>query len=591
MMKCQESVLKKLMWGFFLVASCAFLTFFMLHITDTFFPSLGMIAKVAVPIGTFFVLGIIAFLIQTVLGSALQKIHVLDDVRMLFHIVFLILILAGGLIIRYETAIGSMFDMQISSTELFEKAQAYHEGNTITGLNPLGYIYCVLLGNIIRFFGNSLLSAMILQLILYVLSALMFYFAICLFTGKGGIANVFLITYSFALPMIYQATNVTYDMLFLLMLSAALLIIGGFYRIRTDNLNTFWEIVFALLGIVSVAFVSMLDYSGLVLIFPLLYSFFIKGEDRENLYYRFSMAGCLVMTAACLVAAYFFSQKYQVDNSLFYKMVRPESWSFALLDYRASTQMLFMALYQTALCVVGFLSVFSLWKKQLQYIVWGICAFCMAFLCVANSSTLMYQILVFVFVAIFSAYGICNLFYAPARAMNESEEDDDKDEESAALDKEEKAEENNAGEDIKTEPVKTKRNRVSQRRIVDNEDTDDALIIEELPQIVRTPKVEEPPKTEEPPKMEESPKMDEPPKAEELPKSEEEKKEEELVKETIKTLNEQLNVKKPEFVPHEVPKPRRPKFKHKEADFMVFPSEEMMKYDVEIEDDDDFDLK
>ena len=66
----------------------------MLHITDTFFPSLGMIAKVAVPIGTFFVLGIIAFLIQTVLGSALQKIHVLDDVRMLFHIVFLILILA-----------------------------------------------------------------------------------------------------------------------------------------------------------------------------------------------------------------------------------------------------------------------------------------------------------------------------------------------------------------------------------------------------------------------------------------------------------------------------------------------------------------
>lgn len=495
-MESQNSVGKRIIWAVSMVVLCTFLTFFMSLFLGSAFPELNIIYKAGIPVLVLVVLGVIGFGIQSFLMPFLNDLNVPAGLIKLLPVLLIGLgILMGQFSFdefSHEALKNEVFNGFMTDGIVYDTTEPGFAGIYQKGLD----FVTVLLGNTV--FAVSVYNRLIL-----VISAILIYFAlknIC--DGKTFAANLFLVLFLVTKQTTELSVTPDCTLIYLVMVAVFMFSVSVVYYFRNRTTNLIVQVISVFVMGCLFAFLFICEANSLIFALPAIaVSFSGKNKQDKRWYYILAVEGVLLIL---------------ITSALVF-VLRPEfllNFSFELpainaIDLKTATILI--------LNILGFLSIFGMWKQKLHYV---IPAFMGIYFMFTKED----------FVSGISGEFICFLCFALYGALGVGLLDN-----SEIPEKEEKADETEFLEDEKPDIT---------------EKVEDS-IQEKVPLVVADTKEQD-----------------------------------EIA--TIKAMNEKLNRVEAGFVPLEFKKPKERE--KKAVGYAYEPTLEEMKYDIEVSDDDDFDI-
>ena len=493
-MKGQSSVGKRIIWALSMVVLCTFLTFFMSMFVGSAFPKLNIIYKAGIPVLIFVALGLASFGLQTFLMPFLNELSVPRIIKKILPVLLIGLGILMGQFYYDEYATVAM------ETEVFQNF--IHSGKIyeVTGFgfqsiyqNGLDFVSVLL--------GNTVFAVSFYNRVYLVLSAIFIYFALKNICGrKTFAANLFLVLFFCAKQTMELSVTPDSTLVYLLCMAVFLFSVSlvYYFRTRTHNLVAQVISVFVMGCLFAVLFIG--EANSLIFALPAIWvSFSGKDVQDKRWYYILAVEGMLLVLSTCAVVLVL-KPEVMLDFAF-------ELPTISAIDLKVTTLLV--------LNVLGFLSVYGMWKQKLYYFIPAVMGIYYMFARPDFASGIQGDLCEFLCFALYAALGVGLL-------------DDSEYVETIEIER--------ADEKPSAEKVSTDEKEVSE-------------VIDE-------------------------------------PSYEEKKEQEEIA--SIKEMNAKLNQVEANFVPLEFKKPK-PREK-RNFEYAYEPTSEEMKYDIEVSDDDDFDV-
>ncbi len=166
------------------------------------------------------------------------------------------------------------FPQAFTGEEYYELAKVTEEGGIIQVVHGAVYLYLQLLHITCLLFGNKIAVCMWLQIILYLLAAIIFYWAVRRLAGIIP-AIVMLVFMMFSPFLTAESRMLSPNILFLLIYAIALHVVA--ICLKKSHCSHFW---YVLTGII-IGFLVYLDIMGATLLLIMLSIFFVSWEGRD----------------------------------------------------------------------------------------------------------------------------------------------------------------------------------------------------------------------------------------------------------------------------------------------------------------------
>ncbi len=222
-------------------------------------------------------IGLLVVLIQRFLLKESKAVKDISPMRAIVtESVFVVVLVAVGLLLRIQ---GISYATNIAESTVYFETAKVAEGQTIPQMiHGASYLYLQLLHGIFIVFGNKLLGAVWIQIVLQILAAGFLYFAVRKLTGT--IAAVLTVGYMALSPyMIKEAITLSPRMLYLALYAVTIFIIANMLTVKKKT-PLFWFVGGLLIG-----FCCYMDIFGVTLL-ALLISFFgaesLSEEELER---------------------------------------------------------------------------------------------------------------------------------------------------------------------------------------------------------------------------------------------------------------------------------------------------------------------
>lgn len=495
-MMSQKCVGKRIIWAFFMVVLCTFLTFFLSNFMEKSFGNIEVMHRVALPVLLFLLLGIVSFCLQNFFVPLVKNISIPLAVKIVIPCVIAIIGLCFGHF-YYVSNINSV--IQTGVYEYFSNAgNVYVESNfSIKGIYDGGLsLICMLL-------GYTVFSISIYQRIFVVISAILLYFAVKNFTKREVAADLFLALFLFGKPVLDFTVKPDATVIYMLLVSLFLLALSVVFMYRKRANTYIWQIISFIVLLALFALLVYLEQNSIILGF-LIIAICFSGYNvlPKKVYWISSVVGDVLVYA--IVGVYILLGEIVLSQFIF---------SPYFIDSITT-----MGTTLLVLNILGFVGIYGIWHQKLYYIfpfVVAIYYFGFGTSYISGVSNEFVLFLCFVFYAVL---GLGMLEAMPMADIDETKE-------------------------------------------IDTEKVEETVLVEEnLPD--KESVVEET-----------------------ITKEEQENLEEIKV---IKEMNEKLNEAELEFIPMTFKRPKRTQ--KKAQDYAYEPTEEEMKFDIEVLEDDDFDV-
>lgn len=495
-MKGQSSVSNRIIWAFFMVVLCTFLTFFMSMFLGSAFPEMNFIYKAGIPVLVYVVLGVASFGLQGYFIPFVNDLSISEGLKKVMPFILIgVGIILGQLSydefarIAQQTEIfkNFMLNGQIYDTTKFGIESVYQSGLDIVRI----------------ILGNTVFAVSVYNRFYLILTAIFIYFAIKnICNQKSFAANLFLVLFFCAKHTMELAVKPEATLVYVTLVALFFLCVSIVYYFRTKTHNLIAQVISVFVMDALFAVLFLIEANSLILALPaILVSFSGKNKQDKRWYYILAVEGIMLILITCVVVL--------ISNP---HVLLDFSFDFPVIEAidMKSTSILVLSL-------LGFLSVYGMWNQKLYYIIPALLGIYFMFAKAEFGSGVHGEYLQFLCFALFASLGV--------GLLDNLEEDEDDEEEIDYLD-----------DDIEDEPVsKAKEVPVAPVKAVTTVKTEEQKEIAD-----------------------------------------------------IKALNEKLNKVEKGFVPLTF---KGPKAREKKTfDFDYEPTFEQMKYDVQVSDDDDFDV-
>ncbi len=494
-MESQSSVGKRIIWAVSMVVLCTFLTFFMSIFLGSAFPGLNVIYKAGIPVLVLVALGVAGFCLQSFFMPFINDLNIPDWIYKFMPVLLIGLgILMGqfsydefsGEVLKTEIFNGFMTDGIVYETTQLSFQSIYQSG--------LDFVTVLL--------GNTMFAVSCYNRFYLVISAILIYFAlknIC--GGKTFAANLFLILFFVAKQTTELSVVPDCTLVYFVLVAVFLFSVSLVYYFRTRSTNLIAQVISVFVMGCLFAALLICEANSLILALPAIaVSFSGKHKQDKRWYYILAVEGLLLI----------------LITSVLVFVLKPEfllNFSFELPTIEAVDLKTTIVL---VLNILGFLSVFGMWKQKLYYIIPAFLGIYFMFTTGDFVSGINGQFICFLCFVLYGALGVGLLDHSEIPEVEEKEEEE--------MDEFE--------EEEYEESVQDK-------------------VKENVPLVAADKQVQE-----------------------------------EIA--SIKAMNEKLNQVEIGFVPLEFKKPKERE--KKSIDYAYEPTQEEMKYDIEVSDDDDFDI-
>lgn len=505
-MESQSSVGKRIIWAVSMVVLCIFLTFFMSMFLGSAFPGLNIIYKAGIPTLVLVALGVAGFCLQSFFMPFLNDLNIPDWLKKILPVLLIGLgILMGQF--SYDEFAGEVLKNDVyngflTTGVIYETTGVSFESIYQGGLD----LVTILL-------GNTVFAVSCYNRIYLVVSAILIYFAIKnICDGKTFAANLFLVLFFIAKQTSELVIMPDCTLVYLVMVSVFLFSVSLVYYFRTKAINPIAQVISVFVMGCLFAALVICEANSLILALPAIAaSFSGKKKQDTRWYYILAVEGLLLIL---------------ITGALVF-VLKPEmllDFSFALPDIEAVDLKTTTIL---VLNILGFLSVFGMWKQKISYIVPAFVGIYFMFTTGDFVSGINGDFICFLCFVLYGALGV--------GLLDNSELPESEEKESATVDYLDE----DFDETEYEEPV--------------------SVQVQTMVQSPVQPAVQTPVQPQV---------------------------QEEIA--AIKAMNEKLNRVETGFVPLEFKKPKERE--KKVIDYAYEPTAEEMKYDLEVADDDDFDI-
>lgn len=266
------------LWAFYVIFAFAFQVGTVFVMTD-YSPSMNEYVKIGVVCLSFAVVTGLFFLIRKLIGERWKDTTEGGIKRAkLVEAVIFVMVFAAGIVLRI------MFLENVGDEAVYF-ALASVDGQPLPGVNHgAQQIYLGLLRGLFLVLGNRYMAGILLQMILQILMALVWYFAVRKMAGQTAsfilFAGVMLLPQSIHMGLVYSP-----KILYLLLFGIVLLLMSGFWNrfCRQTELKWYSWVQTVLLGI-GMGCMIYLDITGMVLVLLLLFALAVQSSPVEEPY-------------------------------------------------------------------------------------------------------------------------------------------------------------------------------------------------------------------------------------------------------------------------------------------------------------------
>ncbi len=495
-MMSQKCVGKRIIWAFFMVVLCTFLTFFLSNFMEKSFGDMEVIHRVALPVLLFLLLGIVSFCLQNFFVPLVKNISLPLAVKIVIPCLIVVAGVAFGHFYYLEN-VGSVIDTGIYE-HFANVGNVYEEGGfSIKGIYEGGLsLMCMLL-------GYTVFSISIYQRLFVVISAIILYFVVKNFTRRDLAANLFLVLFLFGKTVLDFTVKPDATVVYMVLVSFFLLALSIAFVYRKEETKYIHQIVSFVVVIGLFALLVYFEQNSVVLGLVIIAVLF-NGYDtlHKKIYWISSAIGVVLILG--ILGAYIL-----LGEVVFTQFV------FAPYFIDSITT---MGTTLLILNILGFIGIYGIWHQKLYYIFPFVVSMYYLNFSTNDISGISNEFNLFLCFVFYAVLGLGMLEAMPMADIDETKE-------------------------------------------IDIEKSEETVLVEEnLPD--KESVVEET-----------------------ITKEEQENLEEIKV---IKEMNEKLNEADLEFIPMTFKKPKRTE--KKAPDYAYEPTEDKMKFDIEVSEDDDFDV-
>ena len=250
-----------------------------------------------------YVVLIIVFLIVTIWAQNAKKKHpVLSKTKNIWEFVILAAIILGAA--AYKILVyGSNIPDVLYDMSYYNWAQVRTQSAIPEIQHGASMLYLYLLSFMMSFIGNKIMTVVILQIIIQLVTIPILYFAVKIWAGRvpAVISACVFSFFSIINEKLYEANP---ECLLFMLICVILLLCGLFCRSRHLRINAKGVVLSVILGI-SVGFVSYLDISGFIIFAFLLTLLMPRNEKKDKGSGLFYFLLILVITLASVVGFIF----------------------------------------------------------------------------------------------------------------------------------------------------------------------------------------------------------------------------------------------------------------------------------------------
>lgn len=492
-MMSQKCVGKRIIWAFFMVVLCTFLTFFLSNFMERSFENIEVLHRVALPVLLFLLLGIVSFCLQNFFVPLVKNITVSLPVKIILPCI----IVVAGVVVHHIYYLGNVSAL-VTGTEAYEHFAFFGTIYEESGFSIKG-IYEVGLSLLSALLGKIAFAISIYQRLCVVISAVLLYFTVKNFTKRDLAANLFLVLFLFGKPILDFTIIPDATVVYMVLVSLFLLALSVAFIYKKDEKKCIHQIVSFVVAIGLFALLVYLEQNSVILglfIIAVLFSGYNANEKKT--YWIFAATGVVFVLA--ILGAYVLLGEVVLTQFVF------APYFIDSITTSGTTLLV--------LNILGFIGIYGIWHQKLYYIFPFVGAMYYLNFGTNNISGISNEVNLFI---CFVFYAVLGLGMLEAMPMEEVEETDEIEE----------IEEIGEIEEIEERPEET---------VLVEEDLSDTL--EEI--------------------------------------------------KVIKEMNEKLNEADLEFIPMTFKKPKRTE--KKAPDYAYEPTEEEMKFDIEVSENDDFDV-
>ena len=347
-MKGQSSVGNRIIWAFFMVVLCTFLTFFMSMFLGSAFPEMNFIYKAGIPVLVYVVLGVASFGLQGYLIPFISELSIPEGLKKAMPFILIGMGIVLGQLSYDEFATNAqqievfknfMLNGQIYETTKFGIESVYQSGLDIVRI----------------LLGNTVFAVSVYNRFYLILTAIFIYFAIKnICNQKRFVANLFLVLFFCANHTMELAVKPEATLVYVTLVAVFFLCVSIVYYFRTRTHNLIAQVisVFVMDSLFAVLF--LIEANSMILALPaILVSFSGKNKQDKRWYYILAIEGIMLILITCVVVL--------ISNP---HILLEFSFDFPVIDAidMKSTAIL-------VLNVIGFLGVYGMWNQKLYYII------------------------------------------------------------------------------------------------------------------------------------------------------------------------------------------------------------------------------
>ena len=437
-MKGQSSVGNRIIWAFFMVVLCTFLTFFMSMFLGSAFPEMNFIYKAGIPVLVYVVLGVASFGLQGYLIPFISELSIPEGLKKAIPFILIgVGVFLGQL--SYDE-----FATNVQQTEVFKNFMLNGQIYDTTKLG-IESVYQSGLDVVRIFLGNTVFALSVYNRFYLILTAFFIYFAIKnICNQKSFAANLFLVLFFCSKHTMELAVKPEATLVYVTLVAVFFLCVSIVYYFRTRTHNLIAQVisVFVMDSLFAVLF--LVEANSMILALPaILVSFSGKNKQDKRWYYILAVEGIMLILITGVVVL--------ISNP---NILLEFSFDFPVIDAidMKSTSIL-------VLNVIGFLGVYGMWNQKLYYVIPALMGIYFMFAKAEFGSGVHSEYLQFLSFALFASLGVGLL-----DNLEEDEEeidylDDDLDDESVL-----KAQQVPVAQPVKDAPVV---NKEEQKEIAD----------------------------------------------------------------------------------------------------------------------------
>ncbi len=345
-MMSQKCVIKKVIWAFFVLAMCTFLTFFMSSFLENAFCDLGVLAKILIPVVLFIILGIVSFCLQSFGVPLIKdlKVH-----KAIYVIVPCIIFMAALGVSQYYFEIkAGIYESCPALDTFFNTGRAFNVydfgivGLYDGGLNFFG-----------KLLGRTIFTISIYNRVILFLSAGLLYLSVRNFIKNNIASNMFAVLFLFGEPVLKRCLYIDITALYVFFCSIFLFALSVAFDYRRKNENMIKQCISLVFVILLLALLIFFEQSSIIFLVPALGVFFSGyPQESKKMYWIVSS----VATVLTLAVVFVF---------ILINVIQPLEFIFEIYD------LLSMSTYATTvlvLSILGFIGAYGLWHQKLYYV-------------------------------------------------------------------------------------------------------------------------------------------------------------------------------------------------------------------------------